>query len=249
MSSCRDPHEASPPINNFNDATDRQRDGKTEQREAPITDDLLPRSLAVLIMSATVRIENQAETPVSYGSGVVVGFNDGESYILTAEHVVAHTEEVSLTFFSLETYPQPSVTAKATVVARSRPADLAVLRCAVDDRVLPALAVANNEELVNLPGNRVWTVGCEDDEPPTILPERILAAERVQRPDSEVQVKMWQLQRAPTPGRSGGALTDNAGRVLGIASGASSGRGYFTHLDEIRRFLAEKRLIAPVLPD
>jgi S1-C subfamily serine protease len=40
-------------------------------------------------------------------------------------------------------------------------------------------------------------------------------------------------------GRSGGPLIDQRGFVIGICSGTSDGKGYFTHTHEIHRFLKQ----------
>jgi hypothetical protein len=52
----------------------------------------------------------------------------------------------------------------------------------------------------------------------------------------------WEVATAPVKGRSGGPLFDRRGFVLGIASGANLELGYFTHTEEIHRFLKSNAL-------
>ena len=51
---------------------------------------------------------------------------------------------------------------------------------------------------------------------------------------------VWQVDRVPEKGRSGGPLIDHRGFLLGIASGASHGKGYYGHTEEIHRFLTRR---------
>ena len=65
---------------------------------------------------------------------------------------------------------------------------------------------------------------------------------RARRPGVETAVRVWETSQPPAQGRSGGPLLDRQGQLLGIGSGSSGGKGYFSHLDEIERFLKRNGL-------
>jgi hypothetical protein len=65
----------------------------------------------------------------------------------------------------------------------------------------------------------------------------------------------WETEGKPVGGMSGGPLLDRAGAVIGVCSAADlgTGRGYFSHADEVLAAVAEAGhrwlLDAPAGPD
>ncbi len=66
-----------------------------------------------------------------------------------------------------------------------------------------------------------------------------LTARRSQRDEP---VAFWRIEREINPGMSGGPMFDSRGRLLGIASGNSSGSAYYVDINEVRQFLRDAGL-------
>jgi S1-C subfamily serine protease len=65
---------------------------------------------------------------------------------------------------------------------------------------------------------------------------------KVRKPGEREAARYWETAAPPAGGRSGGPLLDRAGRVIGVASGAGDGRGYYAHAEEVHRFLRQNGL-------
>jgi S1-C subfamily serine protease len=158
------------------------------------------------------------------------------AYVLTARHLVEGAEALELSFYSARTFPKPGpVVRDVEVLASSTEADLALLRATVRVPLSAGLRLAA-EAPAEMPFPAL-SVGCSDGLVPTLLLESVQSARRVRKPGMNEAVLMWELVREPASGRSGGPLLDRQGRLIGMTSGRSSGKGYCIHLDEIRRFL------------
>jgi hypothetical protein len=201
-----------------------------------IPSDDFPKDLQARALTATVRIVNPAQDVT--GSGVVVGSEGTFLYVLTAAHVVAKADGLEVDVFAAGSYPEPEhVYDKARVVASAEGlSDLALVRVATRDRAAASLRVCPPRLL---PGDKelpVLTAGCSAGEAPTCLEERA-AKKRVRRQAGGETAVVWEGSRRPDPGRSGGALFEKRGYLLGICGGANGDRGYYTDAETIQAFL------------
>jgi S1-C subfamily serine protease len=174
----------------------------------------------------------------STGTGVVIGQKDDRAYLLTAAHVVP-LDGVVIRFTTREKYPAAvwSVgSPTAEVVARWPDPDVALVRLAVPKdrtlRVLPLAGPGQRPKRFPFDGRSVGLTPGDNGLAATARAERVLAKRFVRRPGREPAF-FWETQDPPEPGRSGGPLLDDAGRVIGLCAANRDGRGYFTHLDEI----------------
>jgi hypothetical protein len=78
--------------------------------------------------------------------------------------------------------------------------------------------------------------GVQAGQPPTCWADTVAGKKLVRKPGGP-SYQVWELLKEPAGGRSGGPLIEKRGKLIGIGSGRSDGRGYYTHLDEIYRFL------------
>jgi hypothetical protein len=195
------------------------------------------REVQHTVLCATVRIINK--TQPNEGSGVIVRQQGGLVYLLTANHLVGKAETVDVETFSARSYPKPDkVYSAVQVIARAREPDLALLRLATRDPMPATLPLCPAERCPvgkDLPG---LTGGIQQGQPPTCWPDTILGKKLVRKPGGE-SCHVWELKREPAGGRSGGPLVEPRGTLIGILSGRSDGKGYYTHLDEIYRFLKQ----------
>lgn len=166
------------------------------------------------------------------GSGVVVGVKDEFAYVLTAAHVVAF-DGIEVQFTSRAAYPKPAWFAdRPEVVARWPDPDVALVGFKTGSRTVPRLPLAGPGQRPKTFPVSAWSVGVGSGEAATVRVERVLAKAFVRR-EKAGPAFFWETEQPPEPGRSGGPLLDDHGRVIGIAVADRGGRGYYAHLDEI----------------
>ena len=141
------------------------------------------------------------------GSGVVVDLNGA---ILTAYHVVAGTETVTVQFFD-------GTTAPGTVAQTLPERDLAVVRV----RGLPSSVQPATLSGGVRPGDKVLAIGSPFGLQGSVSEGIVSGLGRsffVEETQQVIQ-GMIQFDAAVNPGSSGGPLVDMNGRVIGIVSG------------------------------
>ncbi|MFV2070131.1 MAG: trypsin-like peptidase domain-containing protein [Pirellulales bacterium] len=202
--------------------------------------DRFPPAIVQRAMTATVAVTGPQGRWVA--SGVVVGVRQPFVYVLTAWHTVARSPKIDVTTFSVDTYPAttggPYV---AAVIAQAPRADVALLRFTTDDAMPGLLPICRPDRVPNAKGLVALSVGCDRGRP-TVQSETVVDKKQVRIRDDAPSAWIWEVEGEVAHGRSGGPLVDARGCVLGIASGASQGKGYFAHTDEIMRMLREHGL-------
>jgi hypothetical protein len=164
------------------------------------------------------------------GAGVVVGVKDDFAYVLTAAHV-AKFDGVEVQFFPSADPKSGWFAASPEVLERWPEPDLALVRFRTAGRSVPVLPLAAAGARPKAFPAAAWAVavgGVWEDE---------ILAKRFVRKTPTAAAFFWETRRPPDPGRSGGPLVAG-GRVVGICSANSGGRGYYTHADEIHAALA-----------
>jgi S1-C subfamily serine protease len=193
-----------------------------------------PAEVEAAARAVTVRVANLSRN--LDGSGTLVGQGKGGIYVLTAAHLAEDDDRLEISTFNDASYPKPAaVYRNVTVVAREPDADLALLRLDTADR---PTAVVGRCPPAEVPRGRFTglTVGCTGGRAPSCLPDAISGKRHVRRPGAAA-AWFWEAETPQAVGRSGGPLLDGRGRLLGVCSGRSDGKGYYAHLDELQRFL------------
>lgn len=190
-----------------------------------------PKELQNKAILATVQFDTG-------GTGAIVKWRNGCVYVLTAEHVVAPLKSPNVSAFTIETYPNKSVSYRSgRVVAQSRNQDLALIEFDAEGAppgilsICPPARVPKGRKLPSL------SFGCGRGTPPTGQIDEVVDVKLLRRSATVPEVAFWETSQGQERGRSGGPLMDKQGFLIGVCSGRSNGKGYYVHIDEIHGFL------------
>jgi len=195
--------------------------------------DSKPDPARQLARSSCVRVVNSKQA--ANGTGAVVGSDKGFLYVLTASHVIAGANQLEVQFAPDKDGKTKSVT-KVGVLANDPTRDVALLRVTLPGAKIPAVPIALAlEEEKDFDG---ISAGYAEAAEPEIRVERVLAKKLLRRERGDRFV--WECRDRPDTGRSGGALLNKEGKLIGICSGTQDGKGYYCHLNEIQQWLKEQ---------
>jgi len=203
-----------------------------------------PAAVAAALSPAVVQIELDGGQGI--GSGVVV---DTSGLVLTAHHVVASADEVTV-----RTAGGDALTGR--VVGRAPERDLAVV--AVDgatDLKAATLAPAGSVEV----GEDAFALGSPFGFSQSVTAGIVSGLDRqLEVPGGETLTGLIQTDAPINPGNSGGPLADADARVIGIntaiasTSGASAGIGFAVPVEEATSLLDDVQaaggVSAPTIP-
>lgn len=150
------------------------------------------------------------------GSGVIIS-NDG--YIVTNNHVVDGSSEVTVTLNDRKTY-------KAKVIGADGNTDLAVIK--IDAKNLSVMPIGNSDD-VHL-GQWVLAIGYPLNLDVTVTQGIVSAKSRnigINQQGTAPVEAFIQTDAAVNPGSSGGALVNTAGELIGINSAIASPTGSY----------------------
>ncbi len=167
---------------------------------------------------------NREYTTQGAGSGVIVSENDKEIFILTNNHVVKDTTELSVKFIDDKSYD-------AKVKGVSQRTDIAIVSVSkkdVDSETLKQIKIAtlgNSNDLKV--GNGIIAIGNALGYGQSVTTGVVSALNREVTTDEYTQ-DMIQIDAAINGGNSGGALLNSKGEVVGINSAKYSSSGFST---------------------
>jgi putative serine protease PepD len=194
--------------------------GGSDPSEPPgTTDDEPLADTAAKLLPSVVQIEAGA----AIGSGFIA---DVDGWVLTASHVVGREDRVTLKL-------DDGTAVEATVVARDRTIDTAVLRA--DDKSLPPATLGRSADV--RVGQVAIAVGSPFGYSQTVTTGIVSALGRtLETPIGELR-DLIQTDAAINSGNSGGPLADREGKIIGIntaiasTSGGSDGVGFAVPID------------------
>jgi S1-C subfamily serine protease len=149
------------------------------------------------------------------GSGFVL---DREGYILTNDHVVEGSDDVSVGF------SEDGDPVDATVEGRDPSSDLALLKVDPDDAKLDPVSLGDSSKV--RVGDPVAAIGNPFGVGRTITTGIVSAVQRrISAPNGFTITGAIQTDASINPGNSGGPLLDAEGRVIGVNSQIATGGG------------------------
>lgn len=161
-------------------------------------------------MQATVRVRLVDGNMRDFGTGTIVHSTAGQSTILTCAHVFkgvsADAAVIVDVFRDGEVLKYP-----ATVIGGDHDSDVAFLKI---QNTTPLQAAPIAAQLRLSESDPVFSIGCNNGDLPTRMDMNVVAVNRYEGPENVVCTK------DPIQGRSGGALFNTSGEVVGVCSGA-----------------------------
>lgn len=190
----------------------------------------------------------------SSGSGIIIGENDTELLIVTNNHVVSGSNELSVIFSYEEDSDDPAVVS-AKLKGYASDKDLAVIAVSLKDlseSTLSQIKVATIGDSSSLQlGQKVVAIGNALGYGQSVTTGIISALNRevsVKAADGEtITNKLIQTDAAINPGNSGGALLNMKGELIGInsvkvASSNVEGMGYAIPITDVQDIIGELML-------
>lgn len=180
------------------------------------------------------------EVPSS-GSGIIVGQNDNELLIVTNNHVVADSKELSVTFID-------NSQVAAAIKGTDSESDLAVIAVPLKD--IPAdtmtqikVAALGDSDALKV-GQGVIAIGNALGYGQSVTVGYIGALDREVRAEDQTVRNLLQTDAAINPGNSGGALLNMNGEVIGINAAKYSsteveGMGYAIPINKAQDIISE----------
>lgn len=172
----------------------------------------------------------------SSGSGIIVGRNDDELLIVTNNHVVADSKELTVTFID-------ETSINAAIKGTDSTNDLAVIAVPVSEISSETMAqikvatLGDSDELKV--GQGVIAIGNALGYGQSVTVGYVSAKDREVRTQEETIQNLLQTDAAINPGNSGGALLNMQGEVIGINSAKYSsteveGMGYAIPVSKVQ---------------
>lgn len=187
------------------------------------------------LLAATARLRVEGGGGVSLGTGTVIDCRQGEALILTCGHIFrdsAGKGRVEVDLFG----PGGERGLGGQVIAWDLKRDLALVSIFTDAAIEPIRV--GGVDRGTAAGERVFTVGCNGGQDPTIHSSRITAVDKYLGP-ANVQVA-----GQPVQGRSGGGLFGADGTLIGVCNAAdpTDDEGLFAALPAIHEQLDDAGL-------
>lgn len=190
----------------------------------------------------------------SSGSGIIIGENDTELLIVTNNHVISGSNELSVVFSYDEDSDDPAVVS-AKLKGYDSDKDLAVIAVSLEDLsddTLSQIKVATIGDSSSLQlGQEVVAIGNALGYGQSVTTGIISALNReisVSTAEGEtITNKLIQTDAAINPGNSGGALLNMKGELIGInsvkvASSNVEGMGYAIPITDVQDIISELML-------
>ena len=212
---------------------------------SPIVEAAMPSVVAInnkmLLEQETWFGYSQTYEVPSSGSGIIVGQNDEELLIVTNNHVVEDSTELTVTFIDQEPVP-------AAIKGTDAEVDLAVIAVKLSD--IPAdtmsrikIATIGDSDALKV-GEGVIAIGNALGYGQSVTVGYVSALNRAVKAEDNTTKFLIQTDAAINPGNSGGALLNMKGELIGInvakySSTEVEGMGYAIPISQAQEIINE----------
>ncbi|MFO0426051.1 MAG: trypsin-like peptidase domain-containing protein [Planctomyces sp.] len=194
---------------------DRSGDGSAEPEaiRAQSDDSRLPvEDARRLAEAATVRVKVTGAKLQDVGTGTIVYCAENDAVVLTCAHLFEKGQEKSAKV-EVDAFIDGKVARfPGRMVGGSHDSDIAFIKIQTG-RQLPCVKLYSEPATVT-PGQPVFSYGCNNGEPPTLLTANVLKV------NPYLGATNLTCSRDPVQGRSGGGLFSRSGELLAVCSGA-----------------------------
>ena len=219
-----------------------------------IVEKALP-SVVSIVITETVRQNSYWSGGREYeatgaGSGIIIGDDGSELWIVTNHHVIEDADTIEITFCDGEAV-------SAYVKGMDKDNDLAVLGVKLDDlkkstlESIRVIAIGESDDLKL--GEGVIAIGNALGWGQSVTTGVVSAFNREVEFEDGTRMYLMQTSAAINPGNSGGALLNSRGELIGINNAKYSdtdveGIGFAIPISSVRDIMEELSLMQPRLP-
>ncbi len=204
---------------------------ETPARASPTADRHADEDVQRRALEATVRLRIADPTGSSYGTGTIIDAQENEALVITCGHLFRECGgqgEIKVDLFA----PGARNPVAGKLLAYDLEKDVALVAIWPGVRVRP-VRVAPPGQAIQA-GDRVFSIGCDRGNDPTIWPSQITSLNKFLGPAN------IQVAGQPVIGRSGGGLFAADGQLIGICNAADpqDDEGLYAALPVLHQHLA-----------
>ena len=200
-----------------------------DQRRDPVA------SVEQLAMQATVRLRVEDADGHSFGTGTIIDVHGQDALVLTCGHIFRDSQgkgKIVVDLFA----PGASGPVAGELIHYDLKRDLALVGLRTTAQIV-AVSVAGPELQLEA-SERLFSIGCNHGDEPTVLPGRLKAVNKYLGPENLT------VEGRPTEGRSGGGLFSYRGQLVGVCNAADPeiDEGLYAAFPSIHRHLDDCQL-------
>ncbi|NLF68119.1 MAG: thioredoxin fold domain-containing protein [Candidatus Anammoximicrobium sp.] len=163
-------------------------------------------------LRATVRLCIEDAGGRSFGTGTIIDTHQQEALVMTCGHLFRESQGQGK--MSVDVFPagvqNPVAGEVLTLLSYDLEQDVALLAIRLNCPATPVPVAAAGYQV--RPGDRVFSVGCDQGAPPTVRPSQVTALNKYQGPPN------IESAGQPVIGRSGGGLFSADGQLIGVCN-------------------------------
>ena len=189
-------------------------------------------------LDATVRLRVEDSGGISYATGTIVHSHEGESLVMTCGHVFRESKGEGRIIAEIGFGDGEVIEVPGKVLDYDSDAnDIALVAICNGSYPVTAVEIADSNLRVER-GERVFSLGCDNGDDPTI---RNSAIKNIARYDGAMK---YDIFGRPVNGRSGGGLFNSKGELIGVCNAAAVevDEGIYTALETVHWQLARANL-------
>ncbi|MCR4413660.1 MAG: serine protease, partial [Thermoguttaceae bacterium] len=194
------------------------------------------------LLASTVRLRVFHGDSLSHGTGTIIDARNGEALVLTCGHLFRDSQgrgRIEVDVFG----PTPQERLPGTLVHFDADRDVGLVSIRPPHPVKAARVAPTGYKIAK--GTKVFSVGCDGGQPPSVRPGVVTSLDRFLGPPNLTASGL------PVEGRSGGGLVTSDGLVIGVCNAAlpEEREGFYAALGSIHAVIDTANLSFVYRPD